>query len=620
MNMTLSSLIQRDECEYLEFKSEWYWHKGAVPTVRQWGEFLKDFVALINCNDKYIDQTKYLLIGVNESNTILDDRLIDTDLSDDNFPTLKELKTRIIAKISLYFKSNEDNINTYENFDLKYETIEGKKILVFAIHPASDILVLDKDIQDKNRTEKRNNVFVRTIKATGDPEVENASPEDIVQLQRIIGSYNVKRSKEINIEKSVEKTIKLFVDNNNIYTISGVHKEKIWKDNVLFEVYILSSDFTNINFIYLFDKSNQTKTYEYLIHNNIITDGSSSIVLIDNGLKKDVKGIKSKFKAQNVYSLDSFALEYLYKSHLNEDTYHDGNFKRQRQIKNFIDPFSDNSHEKDALTILTEWFNMTSMPLMVVKGYGGVGKTTLVKYFLDILYASYKDQKIESKILFIDSRKIIDEISREGNIDNVFLFYQAYARSKNLAHKFDKELLELSIDNGNILLVLDGIDEVIAKLGTKFKVETFISSIYENYLLGNERAKIIITCRDYFWDASNIGTHEITSLEIFPFNEKLAKQFFMKEFNDHSKELNQCLTYSEEFKLTKAEDSPGSKNVYIPYILDVIMDMVRQKKGLGEVSKNDVSSGILNTDIVNDYFIGRICNREVEKLKNLDID
>jgi hypothetical protein len=50
------------------------------------------------------------------------------------------------------------------------------------------------------------------------------------------------------------------------------------------------------------------------------------------------------------------------------------------------------------------------------------------------------------------------------------------------------------------------------------------------------------------------------------------------------------------------------------------MDIVKQKKEFGNVNHDDVLSNILNVKLSNDYFIGRICDREVEKLQNLDID
>ncbi|RZP53731.1 hypothetical protein D8T48_22535, partial [Vibrio vulnificus] len=79
------------------------------------------------------------------------------------------------------------------------------------------------------------------------------------------------------------------------------------------------------------------------------------------------------------------------------------------------------------------------------------------------------------------------------------------------------------------------------------------------------------------------------------------------------------MEYANEFKFKTGE---GNSNdyVYIPYTLDLISDMVRQNREFGEVNRNDIETKILNTNLTDDYFIGRICNREIEKLRNVDVD
>lgn len=252
---------------------------------------------------------------------------------------------------------------------------------------------------------------------------------------------------------------------------------------------------------------------------------------------------------------------------------------------------------------------------MVIKGYGGIGKTTLVKYFLDDLFNSNQNNNQSSKILFIDSKEILDEISKQSTVNNVYDFYNALAKEKNIEKKLGKELLELSVDNGNLLIVLDGIDEVIAKLVSKFDIENFINTIYNNYSLGNEKTKIIITCRDYFWNSNIATNYPIATLELEPFDKELASKFFKKQFPENSKEFEKCLKYANEFAI-----SEQNKDIYIPYILDVIMDMVKQQKELGNINTNDIQTTLLNKELTNDYFVGRMCTREIPKLNNLGID
>ncbi|RXJ54552.1 NACHT domain-containing protein [Candidatus Marinarcus aquaticus] len=616
MSQFLKKLICEEENLFLEYKSQWYWKENEKPTPNEWGEFLKDFSALVNCSEEYIEESKYLIIGIDENQKEIENRVIDVKfLQDSKYSDLVFFKNEVVKKINSFFRTDSDEEIVYNDFSISTFIIDNKKVLVFELLPTKNLLILDKDLMDKNRTEKRNNVFIRELKKINDPQVANASPEILGKLQNAITAYKVKKNKEEKKDRSIEKTINLFIQNNDIYELETPIKEKIWSENIHFELYPVKSAFHNIDFIYIYDRTSQQKTYNYLLREGLLADNAQKWIIIDNGLKKDINGILTKFKADKVYSLDEFAYEHLYKKYFEDSVYHDGKFKAQEQIKNFVEPYTSKSNEKNAFLILSEWYNQVSKPLMVIKGYGGIGKTTLVKYFLDDLFSHNSDNEVNSKILFIDSKEILDEISKQNTVNNIYDFYDALAKQKNIEKKLGKELLELSVDNGNLLIVLDGIDEVIAKLVSRFDIENFINTIYNNYSLGNEKTKIIITCRDYFWNSNIASSYKIDTLELEAFTRELAEKFFRKQFTETSKELEKCLKYADEFALSEED-----KDIYIPYILDVIMDMVKQQKELGSVNRGDIETDLLNTEITNDYFIGRMCNREIAKLENLSID
>ncbi len=616
MKSIIENLIEDSEKLYLEFKKKWYWDKGKG-TNKEWGEFLKDFVALVNCSREYVGESKYLIIGVDESKNNINERLVDVYLPE-NLSDTSDLKKIIISKIDIFFRYKNNIDYHYDNFEVKFYKFNNKKILVFEIKPTKSLLTLKKDLQCKNRTVKENIVFVRSLKKGNEPEIINASMEIGEELSNAIELYAKTIEREEGITKSIEKTIGLFVHKNEMLSMGSPIKKKIWKIkdknvNIFFEFYPIKSEFINIDFIYLYSRSNLTQTYKYLIKEHIILSDdiknrNKRFILIDSEQNRNLNGIRIKFKTNNVYTLEKFALEYLYKDYLDDSIYHNGTFGKQ--IPNFIKPFTKNSEEKDAFLILLEWFDEKSKPLMIVTGYGGVGKTTLVKYFLDSLYQNNK-----IKILFISSKEIINEISKKGSINNVYDFYEALAKKRKLKKVFHRELLELTIDNGNLLLVLDGIDEVIAKLGTKFDVNEFVETIYKNYSIGNQKTKIIITCRDYFWDENSIKKYEIDTIELKAFNLKLAKELFEKEFKNSQSVIKKCLELANKFALNVNEE-----NLYIPYILDLIIDMVKQKKELGEVNYKDIETNILFNELTNDYFIGSICNREIIKLNNLNVD
>lgn len=81
----------------------------------EWGEFLKDFVALVNCTEKYVEDNKYLIIGIDENEASLESRLIHTKLSDSNFPTLQSLKEKIINKLNTFFRIELEKLSQIFN-------------------------------------------------------------------------------------------------------------------------------------------------------------------------------------------------------------------------------------------------------------------------------------------------------------------------------------------------------------------------------------------------------------------------------------------------------------------------------------------------------------------------
>ena len=615
-DVELERIIQDErESPILEFKRQWYWNNSDIDqgTPKKWGEFLKDILGLANGYLEYVGETRYLIIGVEESDKTI------YNVDPQNIRILSNLNTfhqKVIQKIENHAKPSLTKIEIY------WKEIEQKQILVIEIPSPPKFVELIKELQTKTRILDPGIVLIR--KGQEEDSVRAASPDEIKDLEKEFNEYN-KNNKNNNQNKpkirkvrSIQKIVNSLLNMNASLSLVKEDSIKNWETGIVFEVFKTQESWGDIKyFIYIHEDSSQVKTLNYLREESIIDTSSNLIVLTEKPekLKKpeDRKAkLKSLFKTDKVYFIDEFAYDHLYGKCISD--------YEPFGVSVFVESYSDSSLsqnvEKTALERLNEWYESTAQPILAVKGYGGIGKTTLLKYFLDTIYKNNKN----IGLLFIDSNHIINELNRlvnnDKNIDDIFDFYQALFNSGkyNLSEKFSQELLQLSIDHGRLVIVLDGIDEVIAKLGNNFDIDKFLQNIKSQYFTDLEKSKIIITCRDYFWDRINTDL-TIAEISLKPFDQTLAQEFFEKTFKGNKKKITRSMSFAQTFSWNQSDET-----IYIPYILDMIADSYEEDMESESIEASNISTILKMNSIQEDYIMGSFCNREISKLNNFKVD
>ena len=534
-------------------------------------------------------------------------------------------KIEILKDLKAFSKAVKNKIANSLNpalpkIDIYWKKYEQKQILVIEIPSPLTLVKTIKEIQAKNFTYP---CLVSLVRRS-EEEVRIASKEEMDLLEKEFSKYreSIQTTPKIKKERSIEKIVMSYLSQNEAFSLSknSPIRQKNWDEDIIFEVFQIQDPLAESKyFVYIHEDASQEKTYSYLLKNSIINKESTLIVLTEKPEKlKDINNRKKKlqgiFKTDKVYFFDEFGYDFLYKNCISDYV--------PFSVSVFVESYSDSNlyqgGEKTALEIINEWYGSGSQPILVVKGEGGIGKTTLVKHFLNTIHEKDKD----IGLLFIDSNNIINELNRlvtsERPINDIFDFYQALLNSgkSHSLKKFSQELLQLSIDHGRLIIVLDGIDEVIAKLGKKFDANLFIENIksQSQYSTDLGKSKIIITCRDYFWNALNTG-HDISEINLKPFNEELAQEFFIKKFPCNKKKVNKSMELAEEFALSQSNDS-----IYIPYILDMIADSIEEDIEIDTSEILKISTILKMGSIKQDYIIGSFCNREITKLDNFDVD
>lgn len=139
--MNIEQILSHGECEYIEYKQRWYWDlpkKQEENTQKCIGEFIKDFLALVNANESaFFSKIRYLIIGYDECSQDVHD----FGLNETNFKDIQEIMRRNIKK----FISNSSQLK----YNIEREKYNGTNIIVVSIFAPSQVHSLSKSIDTK---------------------------------------------------------------------------------------------------------------------------------------------------------------------------------------------------------------------------------------------------------------------------------------------------------------------------------------------------------------------------------------------------------------------------------------------------------------------------------------
>lgn len=367
-------------------------------------------------------------------------------------------------------------------------------------------------------------------------------------------------------------------------------------------------------YLYLYSGIIQSQTLQYLKTNFPSVLGNNNLIIflpkeLDQvNVEKRKNNIKNKFKPVNIFYIDEFIRNACTPAFIDADEN-----KQFLQISNFILPTYYNSSNRNIESLVEHWQYSLSEPILVIKGTGGIGKTTFAQYIVDNIITNSP----LTSVLFIDSVKIKDNLIRRNRYVEqlgIYNFYEAlFNHDDSTEDKLTEEVFRLNLDAGNIILVIDGLDEVISKI-PNFNVDIFLKSISvkSNELGGG---KVIITCRTHFWNQANNVSSHFKEIELRPFDIKQTTEFFAKSFESNRKR-EKALKFADEFKFSDSEN----ENVYHPYVLDIIRTIIDTENEAIELDLTEFSSSILNNSVKNDYIIYRVCDRERKRIGQISID
>ena len=490
-------------------------------------------------------------------------------------------------------------------------------ILLTENYPKNKSNVLNNKIIEQT-VKNENNIFLIKI---------GNNIQEISEMESVIGEVNIDNptkyqeaietffEKIANFEKADSIKIKPY---KSVETILGLFRphlsfEKLCQflnssEKVGYELYLASDPLiksTKHYFLYLYAGCNINRSFQYISKSHPGVFSHSNLTMLIPKEKKQKRpeirknNISIFFKPTEIYYIDDFIWDFCTPD----------DFKNQHSefnINNYVDPYFAEQEGIRALDFLKQWYIKENNPILAIKGSGGIGKTTLVKYFSDTLA---KDNK-NFRSIFIDTHEILNRLKQSFDRNQLDL-YDFYEASSQISHMvtINENVFRLNIDNGNILIIVDGLDEVISKVD-EFNLNNFLKSIHDySNEIGN--GKVLITCRNYFWDKSN-PVHNFESVELLPFDINLAKQFFKQNFPNNEKLINKGLKLADNLLRGSHE--------YIPFVLDIISYILREESDNTDFDDPTFITELLNIQIKNDYILYKICQREGLKLGTPNVD
>lgn len=321
-----------------------------------------------------------------------------------------------------------------------------------------------------------------------------------------ISPYITNESDKSEINIDAIDILKLIVpprDMNKISTNLGTRN----RDNrVYYEYYAYSDNGRKKGFMFLGNHVSLIKVFEDFKQKQQNNMPKILEIFLAKKKKNDghlvdrKKGIKDRIKLEgledivgkNIHYIDEFIWE---STSLTNDM---DSHKRQDFIDQtlyLLDRANDYSYDVgESLQYFVNDLQNQSTPITIVLGSGGVGKTT----FCDALQYTIQHHDIKKKVFYIKGEKVVNFFTKgpEQRIDSLEDLYELYKEETDFV-AIDKEQFRLNFIAGNILVIIDAIEEIESALNERFNLQSFFDSLNELHKRFYS-TKIILTTREHF--------------------------------------------------------------------------------------------------------------------------
>lgn len=226
---------------------------------------------------------------------------------------------------------------------------------------------------------------------------------------------------------------------------------------------------------------------------------------------------------------------------------------------------------------------------IVILAPGGSGKTTLCHKLVKKIKTVEK--KIPVLIQADDLRKrLSSDVSGILSVTTVYDLYELYVRTlgsnDNAPAVFDKRTFEIGVLCGNLVLIIDGLDEIASLLETSFDLNRFTESLSElNSQLGC--SQVIITARDDVFRNMTESRDGMGFFYLQGFDEHTCEEYLKRRIPRSAPERLNTIEMVRRYISEVASQDQGGR--ILPFYVDLLCKMVEDAQEEGKPFNFDVS-------------------------------
>lgn len=464
--------------------------------------------------------------------------------------------------------------------------------------------------------------------------VEQISPESQIPVQAISSKKNEQpRVNIIDRENSssgsgferFEDLLSLSYKKRELVIARSDSTDYAKGQRIKFELWKGQSPNREEFFLYIAPNANIAQSVKRLAQQLEVKKLSPSSICVIRKEKSDIEYLRKIFKSNRInavlsdYSVKQYVWEFCIDNAFKEGA-------RADSPLNYVDqPLQEASNSAEIVESARSFLidRLSEQPdyaALLVVATGGMGKTWLCRSLANELP---KKMTSDGLVILIQAEGIRAYLAEEGfpdiRIRSLYELYELYGSSISLERSYDRFTFELAVLSGNIVVLIDGLDELATILQERFDLTSFLDSLRE-LSLGLGSSQVLLTTRDNLLvEEKDISGYAIRKFDLLGFSSRALTRYATKRFHGR----HNAIELSGRLSKTVMQAGLGdAENRVIPFLADVVCNILEEEAE----EKDDPSF-----DLVKDYspyasnnetidrIIYSVFRREVRR-QNIDID